>query len=396
MYYKTVKMQQPGGVYVVMSKLGSIDPTDMTFEGLLSFCCSGGPYLRKYDPNGQELWTRQVDTIAYDESNYANEIKVHTDGSMYIRGVTYRKPDDYTIFDTSYLKKYDPYGKEMPFQQLSGLDTNKAASIALDAKGNIYVARKTNFEKYDARGKRLWTRQYGADFNGSQGPLTVDAQGSVYVAGSNEDALIRKYDSSGKELWTAHSSTKVRNKAMFVGVYEIAVDQKRNVYAVGTVEQALSKQRHLGKIDAYIKKYNSDGQELWTKQFGTTQDDYAMSVAVDKNGNAYVVGKTYGNLPGQKHLGYFDAYIQKYDPSGKELWVRQFGTAAWDNAYSIALDTENNIYISGSTSRALPGQKHFGSHDAYLRKYDTNGQELWTRQFGSSVWDGAYAVAIAP
>ena len=57
----------------------------------------------------------------------------------------------------------------------------------------------------------------------------------------------------------------------------------------------------------------------WLHQFGTSSYDYARGVAVDGSGNAYVVGRTRGALPGQTSSGGDDAFVRKYDDTGTEL-----------------------------------------------------------------------------
>ncbi len=62
-------------------------------------------------------------------------------------------------------------------------------------------------------------------------------------------------------------------------------------------------------------------------------------------------------------------------------WIRQFGTPAFDFSEAITLDN-SGVYAVGNTSGTLPGQTNAGSEDAYIRKYDFNGSELWT----ASIW----------
>ena len=69
---------------------------------------------------------------------------------------------------------------------------------------------------------------------------------------------------------------------------------------------------------------------LWTRQFGSSRSEVARGIAVDASG-AYVGGKTEGALAGQASLGNGDAFVRKYDPEGKELWTRQFGSSAEDD-----------------------------------------------------------------
>ena len=69
-----------------------------------------------------------------------------------------------------------------------------------------------------------------------------------------------------------------------------------------------------GELDAFVRKYDGNGKEIWTRQFGTEYDDYVIGVSVDGAGNIYVVGRTYGTLPGQEGKGDYDAFIVKFGP----------------------------------------------------------------------------------
>jgi len=111
-------------------------------------------------------------------------------------------------------------------------------------------------------------------------------------------------------------------------------------------------------------------QEIqWIRQFGTENWDSADGVSVDMAGNVYVVGWTEGTLPGQEKAGWRDAFVRKYDSNGNEIWTRQFGTKGWDYAYSVSVDVEGNVYVVGWTRGALPGQKKVGGYDAFVVKF---------------------------
>ena len=132
----------------------------------------------------------------------------------------------------------------------------------------------------------------------------------------------------------------------------------------------------------------------WIRQFGTSSTEYGLSTAVDFVGNVYISGSTSGILGGT-NAGGLDAYLRKYDSAGNELWTRQFGTTSPDDfANSVAVDSLGGVYIGGYTSGGLGGTNHGGESDAYLRKYDSAGNELWTRQFGSFTTDYGRSVAV--
>jgi hypothetical protein len=250
---------------------------------------------------------------------------------------------------------------------------------------------------YRGRGDEKWTRQFGTsgcDF--AEG--VAAARGSVYVGGTVEGALpgwisagswdgfVRRYDEDGNEVWTRQFGTED-----FDGVFGAAADDDA-VYVVGQVFGALPGQQSSGSWDAFVRKYDADGNELWTRQFGTAGSDAAHETDVDANG-VVVVGRVFGALPGQQHAGARDVFVRKYDTRGNVLWTRQFGTAGSDTAWGVDVEG-GSVYVSGDVAGALPGHSYAGGPlDAFVRRYDRHGSELWTRQFGTAGFDRAVRVA---
>jgi uncharacterized repeat protein (TIGR01451 family) len=143
---------------------------------------------------------------------------------------------------------------------------------------------------------------------------------------------------------------------------------------------------------ALIRAVPSEAETVvWTRQFGSAGRDLAWMVGVDAGGNVYTSGSTNGSLAGP-NLGSYDAFVRKYDPSGVELWTRQFGTFDDDEVDRVAVDRAGRVYVTGRTRANLSGT-NLGPPDVFVRKYDANGTELWTRQFGTSVQDIAMGVA---
>ena len=156
----------------------------------------------------------------------------------------------------------------------------------------------------------------------------------------------------------------------------VAADDASNIYVVGTTEGVEGD-------DAFIRKYDSNGNHIWTRRFGTRGNDSASSVVVDGAGNLYVAGRVGGPLPGHTGLGGYDVFLRRYDSDGIELWTRQFGTRQDDQAYAVTVDSQGDLYIAGRTGGALPGHTRTGREDAFVVKYNAEGHELWNLQFGS-------------
>jgi hypothetical protein len=177
----------------------------------------------------------------------------------------------------------------------------------------------------------------------------------------------------------------------FDGANGISVDAS-GIYVAGSTLGTLPGQTSAGFVDAFVRKYDSNGNELWTRQFGSSSADAAVRISVDASG-IYVAGSTNGTLPGQTSAGFVDAFVRKYDANGNELWTRQFGSSSSDQPLGISVDA-SGIYVAGWTDGALPGQTSAGNSDAFVRKYDANGNEGWTRQFGSSSSDAAVRISV--
>lgn len=104
-------------------------------------------------------------------------------------------------------------------------------------------------------------------------------------------------------------------------------------------------------------------------------------IATDASGNVYVTGRYTGTLT----LGSTtvtssgsgsnqDAYIAKFNPSGSNMWLKSFGNAGnLEFGQVIAVDASANVYIGGS------GISIGTSNSAFLNKYDTNGNLVWSK-----------------
>jgi hypothetical protein len=356
---------------------------------------------------GQEiLWIRQFGTLQWD---HATDVAVDQTGNVYVVGSTYGVLPGQTKVGArdAFVRKYNSSGNELWTRQFGATWDGGclALAVAVDTAGNVYVAgtvigalpEQTSagnwdafLRKYDAAGNAVWTRQFGTDSSDSVNDVAVDGVGNVYVIGqSGQEAYIRKYDSAGNELWTRQFTTA----AGWAEAYGVAVDQAGNVYVIG--RPSGSEPLNFG---GFIRKYDSAGNELWTREFGTAAGAEIYSVATDEAGNLYIAGYTQQALPGQTFMGEVDAFVSKFNSAGDELWVRQFGTGYCDYAWGVVVDTIGNIYVAGSTYGTLPEQTGAGipgyALDIYVRKYDGAGNEIWTRQFGSTENDDARGIAV--
>jgi len=216
------------------------------------------------------------------------------------------------------------------------------------------------------------------------GAVTITATSAADPTRS--DDLPLDVHEPGASLWSHQFGTDAIDQA-----HAGAMAAGGHALAAGTTGDDLEGPS-FGARDAFLRRIDADGQEAWTRQFGSVQDDVATAVAVADDGDVVVAGWTSGELYGDP-AGDHDIFVATFAPEGDPGWARQFGTNALDEASGVAVAPDGTIFVAGRTLGALEGDSA-GAEDAFLRAYDADGGVLWTRQFGTSYDDAPYAVAV--
>jgi DNA-binding beta-propeller fold protein YncE len=224
----------------------------------------------------------------------------------------------------------------------------EARSVRTDASGNVLVAGNQSsgifVRKFNPDGSELWTALDDSGY--LQGhSLSVDGSGNVLVAG----LFVRKYDPDGGVLWSVDATDFGGSPAC------VDVDGAGNVFVVGSATDGV-----------VLRKYDPDGNVLWTSEVFASTSPHALSV--DEAGNALVASNITGALPGQTSLGDGDAFVKRYDPEGNELGARQFGTSAFDRVFSVSRDAKGSVLLAGQTAGTLSGETILGGGDAFVLK----------------------------
>src|SRR3989338_6113637 len=259
--------------------------------------------------------------------------------------------------------------------------------IVLDSSGNVYITGETSSTDYPT------VSGYDSSHNG------------------DSDAFVSKLDSTLSSLL---ASTFIGG-SMDDASNSIALDSSGNVYITGetistdypTVSGYDSS--HNGSDDAFVSKLDSTLSSLLASTLiGGNSSDIAWDITLDNSTNVYITGDTYSTdyptVSGydSSHNGGYDAFVSKLDSTLSSLSASTFiGGIDFDESVAIALDSFDNVYITGLTNSTdyptVSGydSSHNGSDDAFVSKLDSTLSSLSASTFiGSSDDEQSFAIIL--
>ena len=269
---------------------------------------------------------------------------------------------------------------ELTWSRQFGTTTDDSGrDVAVDSTGNAVVTGATGNQafvrQYDSAGNLAWSQLISSSGNASFRSATTDSLGNSYVAGSatgdafgpsagGNDVIVAKYDSLGNIVWSRQYGTGTNDFAS-----DIAVDSLGNSLVTRLSNNFQS---------SALTKLDTSGNITWT----IPVESLAISVAADTSNNIFVAGGAGGG-----------GYLTKYNSAGTFQWRQSINTLAYDAVTGVAVDSSGNLYVAGHTDGNDFGPNN-GFSDAFVIKYDPAGSMLWSHQFGSTEPDYTNSMAL--
>ena len=318
-------------------------------------------------------------------------------GNTYVTGYYFQTATFGTYTLTSlgaqdvFILKYDNNGIIQWAKSIGGISTDYGSKISLDNAGNIYVTGQfsdvvnfgtttlTSFgwgdvfiAKYDPNGIESWVQQAGGIDNSETGnDVAVDNNGNVYIAGGytstsvnfsgttltnsgsalyTNDLFIAKYDALGNLSW-AISPVGTGSE----GVTKLAIDSNGDLLAFGSfstdITLGATTYTSAGSTDLVLMKYNAVGTVSWAKQMGGANMDLGYGIALDSQDNILLTGgfsgtATFGGNTLTTAGIYNELYLLKLDPSGNDIWHKQQAATSNNVGISVKVNSNNDVYLA--------------------------------------------------
>jgi len=351
-------------------------------------------FLSMFDMNGTPLWSRSFDAIA-----------------------------EKCTSETGCFGNADV--QSAVFDQLGNVIIIAQANGSVDF-GNGKISGDAYIAKFDFQGNALWSKAYrNVYFRG----IAIDAKNGITLSGENfgdptkgfanlgcgnvpvsnggSDVLLAKLTDTGQCLWSK----------TFGGTYHdvgtrVAIEGEQNIVLAGNFDSPVinfgpilqTKLSNLaGSSQVYTAKFDSNGNHLWSKKFGTgTVTDLAGNEAKEiiLTGDFSGSNLNFGNSPLSSNLGSVDIFLAKLDAQGNALWSKRYGSSANDHAASVAT-LGDKIYLTGSCVGIMSPTSLNCSYgagqpdDLFLMKLDENGTYLKGRRFGDNTDQMGASIAVS-
>lgn len=157
-----------------------------------------------------------------------------------------------------------------------------------------------------------------------------------------------------------------------------------------------------GYDDVVLVKLSKDGALEWSTQLGGEGTDQVRRIAVDGNGNVFVLGTFQQTIDvGGGPLtaaGANDLLIARFDASGRHVWSKRVGNPFNEMAGGIAVDRAGNLVITGSYDKDVDflgtPLMAAGESDIYVARLTADGALVWVKSYGTQREDVGYGVAV--
>lgn len=363
-------------------------------------------------------------------------------------------------FRDSYLSKYDINGVLQWTTYLGGSSEDRGTSLAVLPGSNKVVisgytnstnnisttgAHQTNYgggsndcflSCFSPTGTLLWSTYFGGTGKDEPYAVTTNSYGDIFMTGvtvsstaisttqvfdstynGGEDGFLARFTENGVLVWSTYLGG-TGSETMYASVTADSLVWVAGKTTSLELASPVAYQAAKGNgTDGILYTFHRNGTRYWSTYFGGNGEDIIWGLGYsDGFGNLFPSGKVY--LSGQTtsdsaiatqgahqttYAGGTDALVASFTRNGGIQWATYIGGPGLDMSYGMAFNSTTDLLVTGGTQSttgiSTPGAFQTslgGSDDAFLIRFDPNGQRIWGTYYGGFASDWGYNVSCDP
>ena len=340
------------------------------------------------------------------QTDAAYGIAVDSTGAVYITGLTSSSgiamsgAYQSTIAPgatNAFVVKLDPSGTHRIYSTyVGGSGSDIAWSIAVDSAGEAHIVGQTTSSNFPI------VTQDSNDVSWTRAASSSGTRGFVAKVNANGNGLIYAYKIGGT------GNNNINSSFVPEAAWQVALDSSGNAYVVGvTVSQDFQTRNAFQSFlsspqNGFLAKLSPSGDRFYSSyvglqdQFGDLGEVSGYAVTIDPSGNAYMAGVAAFTAQ------YSFVYYLQVNTNGQVGYINSVGGSAYQEPWRLAADANSNLYLCGyTTSTDFPVtpqafQRSYGGGlwDAFVARFDQNGNTVFSTFLGGSGGDDAFSLRL--
>lgn len=348
--------------------------------------------------SGAILWSKTVGGSSNDQLRSAVQ---HPSGEWYVAGISKSTDGDIdqgsNNTDQGLLCKFSESGEKLwckaygvleddEFYTISLLDDDRLLLSGAVDNEDLFISSTVHSNQdfwlveMDSSGQVIWERKYGGNDWDQALHHTTDAQGNIYITGFSystdgdittsyglEDSWTIKTDAAGALIW----QQSYGGSSLDQGRQLLWADQSLFLAGRTFSNDGIFNNQLIGQEDGFIMELNPDDGSILQQQVsgGVLSDRIS---ALSWSGH-YILsaGYTRSDLNGNPSLGGADYWLRAFDLNLQQQWTKTFGGSNEDVAQSILISQNQGLILAGNSfSNDQDVSGNYGGADAWILMYD--------------------------
>lgn len=213
---------------------------------------------------------------------------------------------------------------------------------------------------------------FSGDIGVNDNSTCFSNDGNLLICGNNgSDISVLKITKSGTQVWRKDFNAGVESEASSI------TELNGNIFICGKTARNYAS----GQYDVLLIKINASGDTIWSKTYGSTDDDYGNNIIRTSDGNILISARTESFGAGT----FGDIYLIKTDQDGNVIWEASYDDPDQESGFHL-METQNGEYLVTGTNENPGGS----GRELYLLKVSSSGQQLWSKSIGP-IWKWGFS-----